>query len=111
MRFIISWVWIRELFSTGGGSIALIEFVSFRGSVFFFLVADPFRCGELRISSGMSRCNSFLSLSPGFIFSVIWKRVGMDGYGTSASLFLLFFCFFLTPPKSQTNKQAGMACI
>lgn len=52
-----------------------------------------------------------LSLSPGFIFSVIWKRVGMDGYGTSASLFLLFFCFFLTPPKSQTNKQAGMACI
>lgn len=25
--------------------------------------------------------------------------------------FSSFFVFFLTPPKSQTNKQAGMACI
>lgn len=46
MRFITSWVWIRELFSTGGGSIALIEFVSFRGSVFFFWLLIHFGVGS-----------------------------------------------------------------
>lgn len=45
MRFITSWVWIRELFSTGGGSIAL-EFVSFRGSVFFFWLLIHFGVGS-----------------------------------------------------------------